>query len=43
MVGFVKTFDQYHHKFNFAHFFRIWNLDQNIIMVLLIMAIYTVP
>ena len=51
MVVFVKIFDHYHHNFSFGNFFscpvnckRIWNwsLDQNLIMALLIMAIYTV-
>ena len=48
MVGFVKTFDHYQRKFNFGHFFsspvklkRIWKLDQNLIMALIVMAIYT--
>ena len=51
MVVFVKIFDHYHHNFSFGNFFscpvnckRIWNwsLDRNLIMALLIMAIYTV-
>ena len=51
MVVFVKIFDHYHHNFSFGNFFscpvnckRIWNwsLDWNLIMALLIMAIYTV-
>ena len=51
IVVFVKTFDHYHHKFSFGNFFscpvnykRIWNwsLDKNLIMALLITAIYTV-
>ena len=51
MVVFVKTFDHYHSKFGFGNFFscpvnckRIWNwrLDRNLIIALLIMAIYAV-
>ena len=52
MVEFLKTRDQCHDKFNFGHFFSspvklyqriwIWNLDQNLIIALLIMAVCTV-
>ena len=50
MVAFVKTFDHYHHKFNFGNFFSCSvklqkNLKlkfRNLIITLLIMAICTV-
>ena len=51
MVVFVKIFDHYHHNFSFGNFFSCpvnckgiwnWSLDRNLIMALLIMAIYTV-
>ena len=51
MVVFFKTFDHYHCNFSFGIFFscpvnckKIWNwsLDRNLIMALLILAIYTV-
>ena len=51
MVGFIKTFDQHPYRFNFGYFFSflvklyqsiwIWNLDQNVIMALIDMAVCT--
>ena len=52
MVRFIKNFDHYQHKFNFSSLFQPisktvkgskfnQNLDQNLIMTLLIMVIYT--
>ena len=46
MVVLVKTFDHYHHKFQLFQLFCKgtwnWNLDWNLIMTLLIMAVCTV-
>ena len=53
IVGFIKNFDHYQHKFNFLSLFQPFsktvkgskvnqNLDQNLFMILLIMVIYTV-
>ena len=52
MPGFIKTCDQYLYKFKFGHFFSspvklyqriwIWNLDQNLMLALLIMAVCAV-
>ena len=44
IVVFVKIFDHYHYKFHFGNFFSCpVKLNQDLIMILLILAICTVP